>query len=539
WDGFTIKTDAKTAAAARLGQMRRLREIRDRLGGAQAALDAAEETATGARERLDQAETAERAARAVLRQADTDYAAARDARTEAKERTAESVSRLASLKETAQRLQTDLKEVDARTGRAVDELAALPDPARGAGEMDELRRRLSVSREALAERRTESHYLIRAAGERQRRLEDIENELETWGKRANDAAHQLQQLDDRRARETENLARLADAPAEIAERRGRLLSLVEDAEKVRGEAADALADGERREKESAKALREAENELAAGREKMVRAEGRIEQARQTCIDVTERVRDKLDCGTQDLFAAAGLKEDKELPELEAVERRVDRLHLERDTMGPVNLRAEQEMRELAEQVDTMRGERDDLIKAVEKLRQGISQLNREGRQRLLASFKEVDRHFQELFVRLFGGGRAHLQLTSDDDPLKAGLEIMASPPGKKLQMLSLLSGGEQALTALALLFGVFLTNPAPICVLDEVDAPLDDANVDRFCTIIDEIAHTGGTRFIVVTHHRMTMARMDRLFGVTMPERGVSRLVSVDLQKAENLRDTA
>ncbi|MEE8392730.1 MAG: chromosome partitioning protein ParA, partial [Rhodospirillales bacterium] len=156
-----------------------------------------------------------------------------------------------------------------------------------------------------------------------------------------------------------------------------------------------------------------------------------------------------------------------------------------------------------------------------------------------ASFEEVDRHFQELFVRLFGGGRAHLKLTDSDDPLEAGLEIMASPPGKRLQVLSLLSGGEQALTALALLFGVFLTNPAPICVLDEVDAPLDDANVDRFCNLLGEISSTGGTRFLIITHHRMTMARMDRLYGVTMSERGVSQLVSVDLQSAEELKATA
>ena len=158
---------------------------------------------------------------------------------------------------------------------------------------------------------------------------------------------------------------------------------------------------------------------------------------------------------------------------------------------------------------------------------------------MLESFREVDRHFQELFVRLFGGGRAHLALTDSDDPLEAGLEIMASPPGKRLQVLSLLSGGEQALTALALLFGVFLTNPAPICVLDEVDAPLDDANVDRFCIMLNEMARSGTTRFLVITHHRLTMARMDRLFGVTMSERGVSQLVSVDLKNAEELRKTA
>jgi len=191
------------------------------------------------------------------------------------------------------------------------------------------------------------------------------------------------------------------------------------------------------------------------------------------------------------------------------------------------------------QINGLNAEKDDLVAAIAKLRQGIGEINREGRERLLASFEEVDQHFRTLFVRLFGGGRAHLSLTESNDPLQAGLEIMASPPGKRLQILSLLSGGEQALTALALLFAVFMTNPAPICVLDEVDAPLDDANVDRFCSLVAEIAKTATTRFLVVTHHRMTMARMDRLYGVTMAERGVSTLVSVDLHTAEGLREPA
>jgi len=209
---------------------------------------------------------------------------------------------------------------------------------------------------------------------------------------------------------------------------------------------------------------------------------------------------------------------------------------ERENIGPVNLRAEAEAEELTKQLDSLKAEREDLIAAIARLRQGIAELNREGRERLVASFEAVDRHFRELFVRLFGGGRAHLALTEAEDPLEAGLEIMASPPGKRLQVMSLLSGGEQAMTALALLFAVFMTNPAPICVLDEVDAPLDDANVDRFCTLLADMMQTTSTRFLVVTHHRMTMARMDRLYGVTMPERGVSKLVSVDLKTAETLR---
>ena len=228
-----------------------------------------------------------------------------------------------------------------------------------------------------------------------------------------------------------------------------------------------------------------------------------------------------------------------MPRREDIETKLARLVRERENLGVVNLRAESEAQELDKQINNMQSERADLIAAIARLRHGISSLNREGRERLLAAFEKVDAHFSELFVRLFGGGKAHLKLTEADDPLEAGLEIMASPPGKRLQVMSLLSGGEQALTALSLLFAVFLTNPAPICVLDEVDAPLDDANVDRFCTLLEELCRTGTTRFLIITHHRMTMARVDRLYGVTMAERGISRLVSVDLGAAEELRESA
>ncbi|MCW8835293.1 MAG: chromosome partitioning protein ParA, partial [Rhodospirillales bacterium] len=325
----------------------------------------------------------------------------------------------------------------------------------------------------------------------------------------------------------------------IEAQRHALLSSLEESEARRRLAADTLSSAEGTLAEVDRALREAEAALSLAREERVRTEAAVEQGKQTCRSIAERVTEKLDCKPEQLREIAEIEEDAPLPGLEEVERRVQRLDRERETMGPVNLRAEHEQKELAEQLEGLETERSDLIKAIEKLRRGIAELNREGRQRLLASFAEVDRHFQELFVRLFGGGRAHLQLTESDDPLEAGLEIMASPPGKRLQSLSLLSGGEQALTALALLFGVFLTNPAPICVLDEVDAPLDDANVDRFCTLLDEISSASATRFLVITHHRMTMARMDRLFGVTMSERGVSQLVSVDLHQAEALRATA
>lgn len=325
------------------------------------------------------------------------------------------------------------------------------------------------------------------------------------------------------------------------EQRAALAEQIDRAETQRRMAADALATGDSRLREADRVLRDAEHALAKAREDRVRAESAVENGRQQCQQIAAAVSERLDCKPEDTRALAGL-DDPEVsvaPDLGEAEDRLQRLSREREMMGPVNLRAEQEMMELEEQVQTLTAERDDLVAAIARLRQGIGELNREGRQRLLTAFEKVDRNFRQLFVRLFGGGRAHLALTESDDPLQAGLEIMASPPGKRLQILSLLSGGEQAMTALALLFAVFLVNPAPICVLDEVDAPLDDANVDRFCHMLDELTRMSeaATRFLVVTHHRMTMARMDRLFGVTMAERGVSTLVSVDLNEAERIRD--
>ena len=208
-------------------------------------------------------------------------------------------------------------------------------------------------------------------------------------------------------------------------------------------------------------------------------------------------------------------------------------------MGPVNLRADIELNEITARIDAIERDRDELTTAIAKLRGSIGHLNREGRERLTAVFTEVDTHFRSLFTRMMGGGRAHLALTGSDDPLTAGLEIYAEPPGKKLSTLSLLSGGEQALTALSLIFAVFRCTPAPIAVLDEVDAPLDDANVDRFCSLLEDVVRDTGTRFLVVTHHQLTMSRMDRLYGVTMQERGVSRLLSVDLRRAAEMVEPA
>lgn len=539
WDGYTVSAGAKTSAASRLEQRNRLNDVRGLLDDARADVAAAQTAANKAREDAEQAQIAEREARARVSEADRATHDARNALTDIKEKAAHHSSRLSSLIQTIESLAADVAEAETGLVESREMLESLPDTEAAREKLSALRADLAERRTFQVERQSAFDQLVNAAEQRRRRLDDIARELASWSQRAENSSSQIQQLEDRKTAETTELERLSKLPAEIAEKRSVLLSHIDRAERGRQTAADSLAETEAKLSEADKELRDAEHALASARENRVRAQGLVEQAQQAADGIAERVLDKLDATPDQLSEIAALPEDKELPALEAIEKRVERLHRERETMGAVNLRADQEATELKEQMETLETERNDLLEAIDKLRRGISELNREGRQRLLESFKEVDKHFQELFVRLFGGGRAHLELTESDDPLEAGLEIMASPPGKRLQILSLLSGGEQALTALALLFGVFLTNPAPICVLDEVDAPLDDANVDRFCTLLSEMAASGDTRFMVITHHRMTMARMDRLFGVTMAERGVSQLVSVDLQRAEELRATA
>ena len=327
------------------------------------------------------------------------------------------------------------------------------------------------------------------------------------------------------------------APAVFAEKRRALIDEIEAAETRRRAAADELAAAEARLNEADRAARAALDKMGQAREEAARAEERFAGARNRLGDIAHEIQELLEVGPERVAALAGIDPGEALPELAEVEAELEKLRRDRERLGAVNLRAEEELREVEAQHASLTGERDDLVEAIKRLRQGISSLNREARERLAQSFDVVNKHFQQLFINLFGGGSAELQLIESEDPLEAGLDIMAKPPGKKPQTLSLLSGGEQALTALALIFAVFLTNPAPICVLDECDAPLDDANVERFCNLLDEMIRLTDTRFVIITHNPITMARMNRLFGVTMAERGVSQLVSVDLETAEKLRE--
>jgi chromosome segregation protein len=331
----------------------------------------------------------------------------------------------------------------------------------------------------------------------------------------------------------DELSDAAEAPEELAAKREELAEAIETAETRRGLAADRLAEGETALRDAQFAEREAERLAGEAREARARAEARAEAARATQAAAAERIREAAEMSPEALRDSLG--ETGTVPSVADLETEVARLKRQREALGAVNLRAEEDAQEVQTEFDTLSKEKTDLEEAIRKLRSGIAGLNKEGRERLLTAYEQVNENFRTLFTHLFGGGEAKLMLIESDDPLEAGLEIMCQPPGKKLSTLSLLSGGEQTLTALALIFAVFLANPAPICVLDEVDAPLDDANVTRFCDMMDEMTRRTDTRFLVITHHAVTMSRMDRLFGVTMQEQGVSQLVSVDLKRAEQM----
>lgn len=539
WDGFVSNAGAPSAAAQRLKHKNRLKELRAEIETLKAASQEAESKAEATRTRVTNAAEAEKERRAAVRKAEQELEAARTALAERQRIAAALESRIASLEETRATLISERDEAGSQEQQAKAALAELGDGVADREKQAELQKQLGGRRNDLMEARAAFDALTRASEERLRRLKALAEDTQSWSTRRGEAERQLEALTEREGAAVTEVEELAGKPEALAEQRQGLMVQLDAADRERQQAADALAQAELTLEAANKALREAEQEASTARENRVRRESLVTQAQQTIETLAAAILERIDCTPAEVRAQTRLKEDEELPELEKAEKSLQRLTSERDNMGAINLRAEQESEELNEQIETLDTEREDLINAIARLREGISQLNREGRQRLLQSFKEVDGHFRNLFTHLFGGGRAHLSMTDAEDPLEAGLEIMASPPGKRMQNLGLLSGGEQALTAIALLFAVFMVNPAPICVLDEVDAPLDDANVDRFCRLIDQITETTGTRVIVVTHHRMTMARVDRLFGVTMAERGVSKLVSVNLNEAESFQEPA
>ena len=534
WDGFSAAADAPSAAAKRLAERNRLAGLEVELTESQGAAEDARGAYEAARTAVEQAVRGERETREAARAAVSAVEFARRALAGHERQLAERLAQTSALDEAQRRIEQALGEARVLFATSEGEAAALP-------ALDGLQQDLAAARDNVngdrahyAEARARHDGLEREAKARAERLKAIEADTRQWNERASRADTQISQLSARAEETRAALLELASVPQQLADKRRKLMTMLADADQARKAAADALQQAENDVRNADHALRAAQELLATSREDHARHDAHLEASKQRHEACERRIGEVLQCKPDEVVATAGLEAEK-IPPAEDIEKKLIGLREDRERLGGVNLRADEEAVEVAKQLETLIRERDDLVQAINKLRGGISSLNREGRQRLLDAFGTVNEKFGELFTTLFGGGRAELQLIESDDPLEAGLEIMAHPPGKKPTVLSLLSGGEQTLTALSLIFAVFLTNPSPICVLDEVDAPLDDPNVERFCNLLAAMLERTDTRFLIITHHALTMARMHRLFGVTMAERGVSQLVSVDLQQAETL----
>jgi chromosome segregation protein len=539
WDGLALLAGAAPSATAeRLQQRNRLAALRAEAEVAEAELEALAEAKDAAASRLAAASAAESTARTARKAADQAASDAARALTRAETGFETLQGKTANLKSAAARRREELGAARTAETQALAALAALADPAEAKARVDAGRMRVEAARITMLTRRTQSEEVSRAGEARARRLAEIAREIGGWATRKASASGRLADLDRRAGIATASLDDARARPPALEARREELAASHEEAETRRRRAADALAVAETALRTADQRARTSEKAAGEAREARARAEAVAEGAEARAVETTERLESETGRSPADVLASLAVTGDQ-IPAAAALDAEVDRLRRARDGMGAVNLRAEEDARELKEEADTLGSERADLEEAIAKLRHGISNLNREGRGRLIAAFDEVNASFGTLFQSLFGGGEANLVLVESDDPLEAGLEIMCQPPGKKLSTLSLLSGGEQTLTALSLIFAVFLANPAPICVLDEVDAPLDDANVTRFCDLLDEMTGRTDTRFLIITHHAVTMSRMDRLFGVTMAEKGVSQLVSVDLAAAERMVENA
>jgi chromosome segregation protein len=537
WDGFVSAAEAPSPAARRLVEKNRLGDLEKEAQGAREAAEAARDALDAAAATARSAAEAETAALDGGRNARRALDAARERLAAAERRAGETAARRSALSEAIGRLGQTVAEAQAQAGEHEAAFAALAPLAEIENALLKARVALGESRVVASDAKARVQTLAREAELRERRRAAIAAEIAAWRARAAAGGQTAEETRRRIAAVGAEQKALLDAPDTFLSERRRIVGEIEGAETARRGAADALAQGETALAEADRQARAGLEALAAAREARAAAEARLEAARQRVSDVARQIEDGLETTLQGLQELTGIRAGSSLPDAGAVESRLSGLKAERERLGAVNLRAEDELAEVKAKRDGLTAERDDLAEAIRRLRQAIGALNREGRERLLAAFEIVNEQFQRLFSVLFGGGTAELKLVDSEDPLEAGLEIFARPPGKKPQVMTLLSGGEQALTATALIFAVFLTNPSPICVLDEVDAPLDDANVERYCDLLDEMARTTDTRFILITHNPITMARMDRLFGVTMAERGVSQMVSVDLSTAEAIRE--
>lgn len=537
WDGFSALAGGMTPAAQRLAERNRLSGLFEREKEAREAvqrLSAADQEAAAA---AAAAESEQRRLSALYRDTQARMSSTREALNAIERAARETEAKLAAITEGRARAEADLAEAKAFLDQTQDALALLDEGEDAEALLSAAQAQASRCRTELTVAASRVATLERERAMRAARLEAIAAERARWTTRSEGAVQHIASLEERIANTQKDEAALAELVPAFDDRRQALLSTLSEAEAARNAAADRLAAADNALRAAVQALREAQGAVAAGREARARIEAKLENARTRRQDEARRIRETINAAPDQCLTLAGLQAGAALPSLAEADRTLQKLRADRERLGGVNLQADEELNVLLEQASSMETERADVEQAVAKLRGAIQQLNREGKKRLEEAFNTVNGHFQRLFTSLFGGGEARLEMIEGEDPLEGGLEILAKPPGKKPATLSLLSGGEQTLTALSLIFAVFLTNPSPICVLDEVDAPLDDANVDRFSTLMEKMAQETATRFLVITHHPMTMTRMNRLFGVTMAEKGVSQLVSVDLETARSFRE--
>ena len=538
WDGLYMKASSADRHAIQLKQKNKLEELSTQLPEVIEAAEAAQGKVAALTEKVDTLQNTRRETQQVLQNTDNDIRTKRHELNRAIEEQAALQAEMAKLEEALSLARVEADELDGRVNDNARELDTFDEAAiaQTQADIDSLRARLTEAREALHQSIRVLEIARQEESRRQARLQAIGDERVNLQNRNVRARERLAELDQREASLVEKLENLKKRPGEIQSAKEELLSAIAEIQKEKAITSDRLNLAEGELGDTTKALKQAEAELGEAREHRAHAQATVTAKMQYLDVLKQQIRDQFDMSPEDLLgnAAADLENAQPLDQLRSQRERAVR---DRDMIGPVNLLADIEAEELEKELAAILSERNDLAQAIDELRQGIHKLNKEARERLNTAFNLVNAHFQNMFKRLFNGGSAHLALIDSDDPLEAGLEIYAQPPGKALQSLSLLSGGEQTMTALALIFGMFLTNPAPICVMDEVDAPLDDANVDRVCDTLREFADKGETRFLVITHHRLTMARMDRLYGVTMAERGVSQLVSVDLNKQMDFLD--
>ncbi len=370
---------------------------------------------------------------------------------------------------------------------------------------------------------------------RSQRIKTIETEIESWKNLTINSEKMVNELEERKIKFNDKLEEFESQPQSQAEKKGKISENLRISEQEKSANELKISDLDKKISELRKNLNFTKESSIEIRERKASSGATVEGLNKRRQDLLDRVQDELSLNESELLNYSNLEKEDEFPDALTQEELLDEKKRQRDKLGSVNLRADEETSKYENEIKKMEKDRQDLVSAIIKLKESINELNQKGRERLLNAFEKVNRKFNEVYTKLFNGGNAKLELVDSDDPLDAGLEMLVSPPGKRLQSITLLSGGEQALTALSLIFAVFLTNPSPICVLDEVDAPLDDANVTRFCNLLDELTKITSTRFIIVTHHALTMSKMDRLYGVTMPEKGISQLVAVDLQKAESM----